>query len=150
MAIGLGALMVTTICCLLLCFSPDTPALLSEFPAALQQWLDTRFSWPNGLDFAGADTTEPDANTAVTSKTDDEATAADSDEGESTDTLAQSAMTEEEPLEAIEESRPDELDEFAEANNRREGTIDVEELTESTSVGVLTEAGEVDWTSQAD
>jgi hypothetical protein len=55
-----------------------------------------------------------------------------------------------EPLEAIEESRPDDLDEFAESAGPREKSIDVEELSESPEGNVLREDGEIDWTTQAD
>jgi hypothetical protein len=55
-----------------------------------------------------------------------------------------------EPLEAIEESRPDDLDEFAESASRREKSIDVEDLSESPEGSVLREDGEIDWTTQAD
>jgi hypothetical protein len=63
--------------------------------------------------------------------------------------LAKHAGHEDERLEAIEESRPDDLDEFAEASSRLEKAVDSEELTEATGE-LLSDDGEIDWTTQAD
>jgi hypothetical protein len=60
------------------------------------------------------------------------------------------ADEEAEPLESIEESRPDDLDEFVETNSGREKSIDIEELSESPDGSVLGDDGEIDWTTQAD
>jgi len=134
---------------LLVCLLPSEPAVGSvTWTDVARQLLITQMPQTIGIVlFEIGDTTEA-ANVDEAQTMSDEPSPAEDEAQDDDIAVSTPAGKEPEQLEAIEESRPDDLDEFAEASSRTEKGVDTDELGELGSV--LSDDGEIDWTTPAD
>jgi hypothetical protein len=142
--------MFQTVLLLAMSLSVEAPAAESpNWTEVIGQWIGARLAKPaNSNPAAETSAEEAAASDENAAPTPEAATTPDTAAVDESANLTKHSAKDE-PLEAIDESRPDDLDEFADAASRFEKSVDAEELTEATG-GLLSDDGEIDWTTQAD